>query len=139
MYIFAPGMAIAGRTGITAVLNLGTAVLNTALNLALIPLLGIVGAAIATFISAGCLFGGYMILSQRLYFVPHQWVPLGVATTVCGISILAAHVFLPADPVGFVSRLVVLALVSSSLAGLRLIRLDEVVAFWQRLRRPGPA
>ena len=48
MYVFAPGLAIAKRTGPIAAIHISSALLNTALNLTLIPLLGISGAALAT-------------------------------------------------------------------------------------------
>lgn len=82
MYIFAPGLAIAKRTGLMAVFNVFSAAENTLLNFWLIPLWGIMGAAAATLISAATLFAAYMVASQRLYRVPHAWGPIGVAALV---------------------------------------------------------
>jgi O-antigen/teichoic acid export membrane protein len=79
MYVLAPGLTIAKRTGAIAVVSGVGALLNTSLNLALIPLLGIRGAALATFLGAASTFAAYMLLSQRLYPVPHRWRPLGLA------------------------------------------------------------
>ncbi len=73
MYIFAPGTAIAKRTKSIAAINIVTALCNIALNFALIPLLGISGATLATLTSMTLCFSLYMILSQKLYFVPHEW------------------------------------------------------------------
>ena len=72
MYIFAPGLAIQKRTGSIALLNVGQAVLNLALNVLLIPILGIAGAALATLLGASAAFAGYMVMSQQTYHVPHH-------------------------------------------------------------------
>jgi O-antigen/teichoic acid export membrane protein len=81
-YVFAPGLAIAKRSGLQAGITIAGAVLNTVLNFALIPRLGIVGAGTATLISAIAVFAAYMAVSQRLYPVPHLWGPLGIAGAV---------------------------------------------------------
>jgi O-antigen/teichoic acid export membrane protein len=79
MYIFAPGPGIAKRTGIISTINIGVAVMNTLLNFLLIPILGILGAATATFLSNATGFSVNMVASQRLYPVPHDWRRLGLA------------------------------------------------------------
>jgi O-antigen/teichoic acid export membrane protein len=79
MYIFAPGLDIARRTGVVATVNVFAALLNTGLSFALVPRFGIRGAAIATLLSASTLFGTYMAFSQRFYFVPHRWGRLAIA------------------------------------------------------------
>ncbi|HYR06277.1 MAG TPA: oligosaccharide flippase family protein [Longimicrobium sp.] len=80
MYVFAPGLALAKRTGSIALVTTLGAVLNTVLNLLLVPRLGIAGAAASTLVSALCVFAAYMASSQRHYPVPHPWGRLGVAT-----------------------------------------------------------
>ncbi len=82
MYIFAPGLGIAKRTGITSMINLSGAALNTALNLVLVPRLGIEGAATATLISAAAVFTAYVITGQRHYRVPYQWGPIAIAVVI---------------------------------------------------------
>jgi O-antigen/teichoic acid export membrane protein len=79
MYIFAPGLGIARRTRQIAAINIAAAILNTILNFALVPILGIVGAATATLLSSASLFGANMVASQRLYPVPHDWPRLALA------------------------------------------------------------
>lgn len=93
MYIFAPGLDIAKRTGVSAGLRIMGAGLNTGLNFALIPLWGIWGAALATFLSALLIFAAYMVFSQRLYFVPHSWRPLGLAVLAAtGVFLVSTQV-----------------------------------------------
>ena len=82
MYIFAPGLSIAKRTGMIATINLIGAGLNAALSFSLVPLLGITGAATATLISAGAIFGLSMVTSQLHYPVPHAWPRLALASLV---------------------------------------------------------
>lgn len=78
MYIFAPGAGIAKKTHYFIWINLAGALLNLFLNILLIPPLGIVGAALATFISSIVLFAMYMIVSQKLYYVPHYWLSISL-------------------------------------------------------------
>lgn len=73
MNIFAPGLQIAKKTSIIAVINIAAAVINTALNFMLIPHLGIIGAGLATLISAVLSFSSYMYFSQKFFRVPHTW------------------------------------------------------------------
>lgn len=84
MYIFAPGIFIAKRTQYLIWINTGCALLNGALNYALIPFLGIVGAALATMLNYLAVFMVYMVLSQRLYRVPHRWRSILAAVLVAG-------------------------------------------------------
>jgi O-antigen/teichoic acid export membrane protein len=49
------------------------AVLNVALNLALIPPFGMMGAAVATIGAYGTLFLGMAWKAQRVFPVPYQW------------------------------------------------------------------
>lgn len=79
LYVFAPGLAIAKRTGVIATINGGSAVMNTVLNLTLIPRFGIMGACFASLASAVTAFVCFMVTSQRLYPVPHRWGRLGLA------------------------------------------------------------
>lgn len=89
MYMFAPGLAIAKRTGIVAALNLVGAGANTVLNLLLVPLIGIAGAAAATLASQALVFAVQMVYSQRLYPVPHDWMRLGFAVAGAVVAYLA--------------------------------------------------
>lgn len=73
MYIFAPGLDIGRKTGIIALINIGVAALNLALNYLLIPQLGIQGAAWSALLAFSAGFAVYMHASQRLYPVPHDW------------------------------------------------------------------
>ncbi|MDO9551435.1 lipopolysaccharide biosynthesis protein [Rhodonellum sp.] len=85
MYVFAPGITITKKTHFLIYINMGGALVNFLLNLVLIPRYGISGAAIATFIGYGFVFGVHMIISQKLYFVPHKWKQLVLAIGVFGL------------------------------------------------------
>jgi len=85
MYIFSPGIFIAKKTHLILYINLIGAVLNTVLNWLLIPAMGISGAALATLLGYGCVFSVYMIISQRLYQIPHQWKRIVSAVVISGL------------------------------------------------------
>lgn len=82
MYIFAPGPILAERTGTLALINVAAAAVNIGLNLALVPAIGLVGSTISTLASAALGFGATLVVSQRLYPVPHDWAPLAGAAAV---------------------------------------------------------
>lgn len=131
LYIFAPGLFIAKQTRRFATVNIASAAANTALCLALIPFIGLLGAALATLTTALGSFVATMVLSQKLYPVPHRW-PTLVSTV--GLAILAVSI----DRVVFSNRgtltfslvlaKAMLVLVPLSFAIWRLIGWREVLA-----------
>ena len=90
MYIFAPGLDISRKTGVVSVINILVALGNLVLNYLLIPLIGIVGAALSSMIAFAGGFVAYMWFSQRLYPVPHEWHYLArmLITTIIGVSLI---------------------------------------------------
>jgi O-antigen/teichoic acid export membrane protein len=88
MYIFAPGLSLAKKTGIMASINIASAIVNLALNWIFIQYFGLTGAAVATLISAGLSFTLYMYFSQKFFYVPHQWIPLIFAVLISVICIV---------------------------------------------------
>jgi O-antigen/teichoic acid export membrane protein len=131
MYIFAPGIGIAKKTHIILWINLCGAILNTLLNWWFIPLLGISGAALATLMGYGCTFSAYMISSQRLYYVPHDW--LRIATAV--LSILAVITLMKVmAPHGALRWLMIMVSFFSAFLAIlatRLLRFSEISSLRQ--------
>ena len=70
---FTYGIQIAEKSSYRLVINFIALVLNIGLNITLIPLMGIIGAALATTISFVFLASAAMILSQKYYYVPYKW------------------------------------------------------------------
>lgn len=91
MFNFAPGIDIAKKTKVSAMIQVATALLSVALNFLLIPWFGIAGSALATLLSGIFSFSAYMAYSQRYYSVPHQWgrlaTAVGIVTLVGSIGI----------------------------------------------------
>jgi O-antigen/teichoic acid export membrane protein len=76
LYILAPGLLISGRTGTIALISVGSAVLNLALNVLLVPLAGVAGACIATALTAAGALVFSITLSQRFYPITYPWLAL---------------------------------------------------------------
>jgi O-antigen/teichoic acid export membrane protein len=91
LYIFAPGLDIEKKTTMIALINIAAAVVNIALNLLLIPHLGILGSALATLTSAALLFFAYMHMSQKFYPIPYKWGVMLMACLVSALVILIAY------------------------------------------------
>jgi O-antigen/teichoic acid export membrane protein len=134
LFIFAPGLAIAKRTTESAALNIAAGVANTALNVILIPRLGIAGAALATLISAIGLFAGYMVFSQRTYPVPHRWAALAAATGVSAVGVIAWTLIAPTGLAAQLVRLLIVAIAPASVIALGLTPLRELASLPSRLR-----
>jgi O-antigen/teichoic acid export membrane protein len=89
MYIFAPGIFLAKKTSYVLWINIFGALVNALLNYILIPLMGFSGAGLATMLGQGLVFLIYMILSQKYYSVPHNWINIGLVIVLStGLMIL---------------------------------------------------
>ena len=82
VYLFAPGVWVANKTGWICIINLVSAAMNLALNFLLIPYLGIQGAAIATCVSALVGLGCYLSLGQILYPIPFRWPAIALTVMI---------------------------------------------------------
>jgi O-antigen/teichoic acid export membrane protein len=87
--VVAIGIGRAKRTQFNWVVTGAAAVVNIALNLALIPPYGMMGAAVATVAAYSTMFAGMAWWSQQIYPVPYQWRRVGTAVAV-GIALVVA-------------------------------------------------
>jgi O-antigen/teichoic acid export membrane protein len=135
MHVFAPGTIIAKRTAIFSAINVGGALLNLALNFALIPLIGIQGPAVATFIAAAAAFLAHLYYNQKYYPVPYQWGRvLPGAAAAAALYLVGSRLILPAAPL-IAIKLALLAALAVVVVALRLIAPDDVRRIQQRLTR----
>lgn len=88
MYIFAPGIFIARRTGLVAAVNVGVGLLNVSGNFLLIPLYGTLGAATATLTSSLMAFLVYVYCNRLFYPIPFEWRRI-VAAGMLGLAVAA--------------------------------------------------
>jgi O-antigen/teichoic acid export membrane protein len=88
MTIFAPGIFIAKRTRTLAAVSVATGALNIGLAFGLAGPMGIRGPAIAFLAASATGFTVLVALSQRLYRVPHKWLPL--VASACGVTVIVA-------------------------------------------------
>jgi len=94
--LFSFGIGIAKKTHYNLALMAGAVALNIGLNLLLIPRYGMVGAAMATLISAIARAVGLFILSQRLYRVEYDLLSFFKILTLA-VAIISAGYFLFSD------------------------------------------
>ena len=66
------GINITKRTKIIPVIGIMVAMLNLAVNLLLIPLIGAMGSAVATIISNLIFFAAVYFIAQRIYPIPYE-------------------------------------------------------------------
>jgi Membrane protein involved in the export of O-antigen and teichoic acid len=131
--VFAPGMAIANKTKYIMLINVVGALVQLLLNYLLIPPLGYVGAAVATCIGNLLIFLVYMLLSQRLYPVPHDWRRLGAATAMV-LATASLPLFVKLDlVVGIFAKVGLLALSAFLLFILGIINRSDFVRVRRRM------
>lgn len=126
MYIFAPGIGIAKKTHLMVWINIGGALLNIILNFILIPIFGIIGAGLATLMSSFSIFVAYMVMSQKLYPVPHQWLPIIATATLAAVVGWWGATFEIADLVRRGVNGVLIGIFSGVCLIVGLIRVDEL-------------
>lgn len=124
-YVFAPGLAIAKKTKTIATINIAQGLLSLALSLALVPRLDILGAALASSASAGVGFLVNMSLSQRYYFVSHNWYQIAAATLIA-TSITVVGTQLPTSLGGTSTKVLILLFAGVACVWLRLIKISEL-------------
>jgi O-antigen/teichoic acid export membrane protein len=107
-------VVILGRTGRTEFNFPATIVgmvVNVALNLALVPGMGIVGAGIALVVSYLVVLGLMYVFTQRLFPVPYEWGRLARIVLASVALVAAGELLMPtAGAVGLISRCALVAL-----------------------------
>jgi O-antigen/teichoic acid export membrane protein len=137
--VFAPGLSLGMRTSMIAAINLGGALLNIVLNVALVPRFGLPAAAASTLTSTAVVFALNAGLGQRSYRVPFQWARIGAALIVAaglGVAVQGIGGWTPLD-IGL--RVVAVAVVASACVAFGLVRRADVPHFFATNRAQGPA
>jgi O-antigen/teichoic acid export membrane protein len=129
--IAASGLSIVGRSRLVAVAMGIAAAASIGLNLALIPFLGMYGAAISTIAGYGLLVAISGRLSQRHYPVPWQLGRAAVILVIAGV--LSAAALLGPDHVAW--RLLCVLAYPALLLGLRVVRVEGARTLLAVLRR----
>ena len=80
--VVAIGIGRARQTQFNWIVSGIAAAINIGLNVALIPVYGMIGAAIATLVAYLALFGLMVLNSSRVYPVDYQWRRVGTLTAV---------------------------------------------------------
>jgi O-antigen/teichoic acid export membrane protein len=138
MYVFAPGLNIAKKTGIIAIINIISAVLNTVLNFVFIPIFGIQGAALSTLLSAMVTFAAYLGYGQKFYFVPHLWARLGAAVLSVGIIFLVGSQLDLSWWLGSIIKVALICLAGGVFIWLGLVEVGAIKRIWTHLSHLQP-
>lgn len=91
-YNFAPGLFLVKKTKLVAMIGVGAACLNVMLNILLIPLHGILGAALATCLAAFVGFMTTVYYSQAHYPIPYNWKRMTLATIALFMTLIFSRV-----------------------------------------------
>jgi O-antigen/teichoic acid export membrane protein len=114
-------VVILGRTGRTEFnfpATIGALVANVALNLLLVPSMGIVGAGLALVASYVVVVGLMYVFTQRLFPVPYEWGRLARVVAISAVLVAAGELAMPTEGVGgLISRGAIWALFPLALLG----------------------
>jgi O-antigen/teichoic acid export membrane protein len=137
--VVAIGVNLAQRTGPVAWTALSAAVTNVVLNLALIPVWGIVGAGLASLAANLVSTTLVFVMSQRLHPLPYRplqiiaiWFVGSLCVAASGVFIVAAH---PGVSISLAASLVLVIVYAAALFALRIISLNEIRLLVSSLRR----
>ena len=141
VYIFAPGLTIANRTRLFALISVSAGLSNLVLALLLVPPFGILGAGVATAASSAWFFVLLMAYSQRHYPVAHDWPRLACALAVAiGLLVLGRAVIPTGNAHAFALLPLLEKAVLSCVGGVAiitlLVRRTELALVVGRLPRP---
>ncbi len=128
MYVFLPGITIKKKTHIILFINLVAAIFNIFLNILLIPVLGILGAAFATTFGYFIGFLLYIFYSQKLYYVTHNWKKYILNFLLALIIVTSYKIFLPFNEayVDIVFRIILLFVLILSILFSKLVLKKEL-------------
>jgi O-antigen/teichoic acid export membrane protein len=94
--VMSVGIARAKKTQFNWVVTGAAALVNVALNFALIPPYGMVGAAISTLVAYLVMFFGMTIRAQQVFPVPYQWKRIALAAgAAVGLTVLGKSLDVP--------------------------------------------
>ena len=126
MYIFAPGLNIAMRTRVFAVITVVGGLANLGLAFLLVGPLGIRGPALSFIVTQAAAFTALMAASQRHYPAPHPWPRLLTGAAV-GAALTAFGWALPSatDDLWALPAKMGIAVLAVAVLGLLLIDRDE--------------
>jgi len=128
--VFLPGIYFEKKTRWLATLTILAAGVNIGANMALIPVWGIVGSALASLIGYLFLAGSTLIVSQRLFRVPYEY---GRIALLFGITLaVGLPVYFWTIPLGW--RLIMIAIFPLLLRGLGFFRPEEIATLRVRWR-----
>jgi O-antigen/teichoic acid export membrane protein len=132
-------VVILGRTGRTEFnfpATIAALLVNLALNLALVPSLGIVGAGLALVASYIVVVALMYVLTQRLFPVPYEWARLGRVLLVSAVLVGLGELLLPTDGFLGLAARVLLWLAYPAVLLISGFFTTEERGWLRRLRRP---
>lgn len=88
--VFAPGLALAKKTKLIAIINLIGMLINVVLNFVLIKLFGLMGAAVATVISLAIVSFIIFVVGNRHYKIPYFYFRIAIGTIITVASVFVA-------------------------------------------------
>lgn len=137
IYVFTPGLAIGKRTYAIAIISLAGAVVNLAMNVILIPAMGIAGAAWATVLSSAVTSYMWYILGHARYPIEFPWRRAGYASFFIMVLLASNYTLLSSDQTWILPVKSIVFLVSVYLLAGILSDIGELKSFMRLSKTSG--
>lgn len=124
-YVFMPGIFLAKKTLTASYINICGAVVNVLGNLALIPILGLAGAAISTLAGSLILFCLYLMIGHKYYPIPFEWRPIFKLTGFTLLLVVCAQILIGTGLLGWAIKTGFLITIFLSILFFRVLLLSE--------------
>jgi len=127
MYVnFQAGIYIEEKTKYFPIVTGAGALLNIITNILLIPVIGIMGAAIATLVSYFVMAAGLFITAQKFYKIQYEYLKIGAIFLLLIIAGVIYYYVIGFENVSFVNKLVILLGFIAGLFIFRVISKEEI-------------
>jgi O-antigen/teichoic acid export membrane protein len=125
-----------GNTGSLFVFAFSGLIINTLFNFLLIPVFGMIGAALSTLITYVCMAGIIYIYSQRIYKIEYDWKIILKLAALSGVIFVTGYFFinkLQLDKfIIVVINLLLICLYLLTINFLKIIELRKVSLLWKK-------
>lgn len=135
MYIFTPGIFLAKKTRIVLWINVVSVIVNVVLNIILIPVIGIMGAAIGTLASSLTAFLIYVYYNQKTYPILFRLKPIIGTSVLIGMLSIIGYIHTDITWTNFAIKLIVFLGGAASLVALKLVSLQNIQEMYHEFRQ----
>jgi O-antigen/teichoic acid export membrane protein len=125
---FTAGIFIKEKNRYVPIITGAGALTNIVVNIALIPFLGIVGAALATLLSYIVMAAGLYLVSQKYYLIEYEYIKLAKIFSLMLSCVAVYYTLFSLGALNFIMKLIMLVLFMGGIVILKIVSADEIAS-----------